>query len=426
MSRPPAKNPRIPKLRHQKSRDLAVVRIAGRDVYLGPFGSAESREKYARVVGEWLASGADSVRSRAAGGPAPSLTIDKLILAYWRYAEGYYRKSDGSPGSEPDKIKLAVRPLRRMYGTTPAADFGPIALKAVRQSMVDAGLARITVNQRIARIVRVFEHAVEDELIPSGKVAELKSVKGLRAGRSGARESNVIRPVAAGDVEAIRPHVSRQVWTMVELQRLTGMRSGEVTALRTIDLDTSGPVWTFTPPSHKTGYHGHTRTVYIGPRAQALVGPWLRTDPEGFLFQPREAMAEIRAARRAARKTPLTPSQRARKPKSRPRKTAGYRYDSRAYAHAIAKGCDKAFPHPELAGIKPADLADDRRAELKAWRVGHRWHPHQLRHTAATHIRKEFGLDVARIILGHRSPGVTARYAEADASKAVAAMEATG
>jgi len=35
------------------------------------------------------------------------------------------------------------------------------------------------------------------------------------------------------------------------------------------------------------------------------------------------------------------------------------------------------------------------------------WHPNQLRHNAATSLRKEFGLDVARVILGHSSPAVT-------------------
>jgi integrase len=46
-------------------------------------------------------------------------------------------------------------------------------------------------------------------------------------------------------------------------------------------------------------------------------------------------------------------------------------------------------------------------------------HAHQLRHNAATWLRKEFRLDVARIILGHRSHDVTAIYAEADATQAV-------
>jgi hypothetical protein len=181
---------RLPKLRHQKSRDLAVVRIDGKDHYLGKFGSPESVEKYHRVVGEWMVRGAD-VSAPEKGSPVttPNPTVSELTLAYYNHAVLYYQKSDGSPGSEVAKIKLVVRPLRALYGSTFARDFGPVALKAVRQSMVDAGLARRTVNQRIARIVRLFGHAVENELIPASIHHALKAVSGLRAGRSGAREA---------------------------------------------------------------------------------------------------------------------------------------------------------------------------------------------------------------------------------------------
>jgi len=37
---------RIPSYRHQKSRNLAVVRIDGHDEYFGPYGSNESKAKY--------------------------------------------------------------------------------------------------------------------------------------------------------------------------------------------------------------------------------------------------------------------------------------------------------------------------------------------------------------------------------------------
>lgn len=57
-------------------------------------------------------------------------------------------------------------------------------------------------------------------------------------------------------------------------------------------------------------------------------------------------------------------------------------------------------------------------AELQKWQKAHRWHPHQLRHNAATYLRKEFGLDVARVILGHSSIAVTEIYAEQDEAKA--------
>lgn len=54
------------------------------------------------------------------------------------------------------------------------------------------------------------------------------------------------------------------------------------------------------------------------------------------------------------------------------------------------------------------------------------WHPHQLRHNAATWLRKEFGLDVARVVLGHRSPAITEQYAELDFGKARDVMSRVG
>jgi hypothetical protein len=41
-----------PKYRHYKPKGLAVVRIDGRDIYLGRYNSPESRQKYYRVLAE--------------------------------------------------------------------------------------------------------------------------------------------------------------------------------------------------------------------------------------------------------------------------------------------------------------------------------------------------------------------------------------
>ena len=43
-----------------------------------------------------------------------------------------------------------------------------------------------------------------------------------------------------------------------------------------------------------------------------------------------------------------------------------------------------------------------------------RWSPNQLRHSAATEIRRDFGLDAAQVVLGHASASTTEIYAETD------------
>ena len=60
---------------------------------------------------------------------------------------------------------------------------------------------------------------------------------------------------------------------MIELQMLNGMRSGEVTRMRGMDIDTTGKLWVYTPQKHKTAHRGHSRHVYLGERAKRIIVP---------------------------------------------------------------------------------------------------------------------------------------------------------
>jgi integrase len=350
----------------------------------------------------------------ADGGTGADLTINEMLLAYLTHADSYYVKN-GKPTTEPVNIRLALRPLRQLYGHTPAREFGPLRLKAVRQAMIDAGLCRSEINKRVRHLLRAFKWAGGEEMVPPSLHHGLKAVPGLRRGRSDVRESEPVRPVPDAFVDAIRPHVSRQVSAMVQLQRLTGMRPGEVCSMRTIDVDTSGRVWIYTPESHKTEHHGRKRRIYLGPAAQENLRPWLRPELTAYLFQPREAEAERRAEQRRNRVSRVQPSQQYRR-KRRPRKAPGQRYNAGTYRQAIEYGIAKANAEAkreaEAKGVEPKEIPA--------------WHPNQLRHNAATRLRREFGLDVARAVLGHASPVVTEVYAELDGAKAAEAMERVG
>ncbi len=333
---------------------------------------------------------------RAGDGP----TLAELILAYMRHVLAYYVDPDGGPTSEVTCIKEALKPARQLYGHTPAADFGPLALKAIRRGMIDARLARTTINARVGRIRQMFKWAVAEELVESSVHHGLTAVVGLRAGRTEAREPDPILPVPDEHVEAVLPFLTPQIRAMVQVQALCGARPGEIVQMRTGDLDRSGPVWTFTPRRHKTQGRGKRRTIALGPRAQVILAPWLRADPEAFLFSPAEAMAALSVERRAARKSPMTPSQAARRPKAKPKRTPTDRYDAGAYRRAIARACVK-------AGVPT-------------------WHPHQLRHTVATRVRAAFGLESAQYVLGYAKASTTEIYAEANLEKAVQVMREVG
>jgi hypothetical protein len=88
------------------------------------------------------------------------------LLAYLEHAGQHYRGPDGSSTDEHRHIKSAIRYVRELYGEIPAADFGPLALKAVRQKFVQQNWCRKTANARVEWVRRVFKWAVAEELIP--------------------------------------------------------------------------------------------------------------------------------------------------------------------------------------------------------------------------------------------------------------------
>jgi integrase len=417
----------VPKYRKHKQSGQAIVTLVDavsgrrRDVLLGKFGTAASRAEYGRAVAEWESAGRRLAEVRVTS----DITINELLVRFLEHAETHYRNADGEPTGEVENYKDAMRPLKALYGPTAAADFGPLCLKAIQRHLARSGLARSTINSRVGKVKRVFKWATSEQLVTVAVHQALATVTGLQRGRTEAKEPKPVRPVAETHVNATLPYMPPAVAALVRLQLLTGARPGELVIMRTADLETSGRVWTYRPGQHKTEHHGKGREIYIGPQGQAVLKPWLRTNLSEFVFSPRDSEAGRQAQRRKERKTPMTPSQRKRGEAARRRhrkRPPAERYTTGSYATAIKRGCDLAFPPPNAIAQREGEtkrqwldrLTPEQQADLGAWRKAKRWHPHQLRHTAATALRKEFGIEMARIIMGHSSPAVTLLYAEAD------------
>jgi integrase len=364
-------------------------------VYLGAYNSPESKQEYERILAQLRAStaGVAAVPSRAAA----DLTVNELLVTYLRHADGYYIHPDGTPTGEARNMRDAIRPVTRLYGRTLAVEFGPLALKTVMQAMVDAGLARSQINARVKRVRRVFKWAASEELIPHATYQALTTVTGLRIGRSAAHESEPIRPVEDWVVEATMPFLNRHLRAMVQLQRLTGMRPGEVVRMTWGEIDRTGSVWVYRPKTHKTQYRGRVRSIFLGQRAQAILDGFVNSDPTAFLFSPAQAREERFAVMRESRKTRVPPSQVSRRRKA-PRKLPGARYSTGSYGKAIS------------GAVKTANVS---RGKSDLPLIPH-WHPNQLRHTHATEVRKRYGLEAAGASLGHAKMSVTEVYAERD------------
>jgi integrase len=440
---PKPKKPKKPPsyLLHKPS-GQARVRINGRDVYLGVYDSEESHEAYRRIVARWLATKgnlatAATTRGRSTGRYSrradDDLTIAEVMARYWLHAEEYYRK-EGEPTDTLANLKAATRRFNSLFGNSIAAEFGPLDLKTFRNAMMQEKdkqkrprLCRKTINYYASLIKGMFKWAVEEELVPPSVYEGLRAVSGLRMGRSEARETDPVRPVADQVVEQTCRFLSPVVADMVRIQRLTSMRPQDLCKLAAAHIDMSGKVWLYEVPGHKTLHHGHKRIVAIGPKAQAILTKYLKRDIAAPLFSPREAEAARLAEKHARRETPLHRGNRPGTNRKRvPKRQPGDCYTPDSYRRAITRACDEGYPPPSplaqredetekewLARLSPKELK-----ELEEWRKAHRWHPHQLRHSAATQIRKEFGLDAAGAALGHRSLDVTQIYAERNLAQA--------
>jgi integrase len=397
----------VPSYRLHKASGQARTIVNGRHIYLGKFGSPESREQYARILAE---------TALPAGIPSPNrsdsqrLLVSELLVAYLKFAETYY-SDEGQPTKEFQSMVDAVGPLNQLYGDTQADEFGPLKLKAVREHLVKQGLCRTETNKRIGRLKRVFKWAVSEELISPSIHEALRTVTGLKFGRTSARESEPVKPVDGDTVELTLPYVTPQIAAMIRLQLLTGMRPGEVIRMRPCDINTSADVWIYAPDGHKGRWRGHHRTIPLGPHAQKVIEPFMKREETAFLFSPAEAdeyRHECRAIHRN-RKTPVYPcelrAREKRKQKARSRKSKrpkGNCYTPASYRRAIKYGVTRSNRERTKADSEALEIAN--------------WSPYQLRHAFATNMRRDHGVEAAQLGLGHARTNIVDVYAEKNLS----------
>lgn len=404
-----SKNDPKPRL-HKASGRLVVTltdSLSGRrrDVYCGRYGDAQAMVRYGEVVRAWKDRGRvlDAIPTAPPAIDEPSHgTVAAVALAYLDdlIAQGRMHQKHLSG------LKRTLGILRSLHGATPVTAFGPKALKEVRRAMIDLRIgkkkdrrwSRKTINERVRHLVNMAEWAVSEERAPAHWAHALQSVKPLKRGEFGVPDGEPVRPAVVEHVDAIREHVSNVVWAMVQVQRHTGMRAGEVCIMRPIDIDTSGDIWLYRPTAHKNQHRGHDRVVALGKQAQNAIRPLLSGRPvHAYLFDPRESFRE-RAQANATEDKPRRATQ-----KPSPTKTdraLNDHYTTATYYQAIRRGC-------ELAGVPI-------------------WGTHRLRHLFATEARKELGPEHAQAVLGDKSIRMVERYAEISTQRAIEAARMIG
>ena len=327
-------------------------------------------------------------------------TVADLCALWANHCREYYKGSSTAVNSVRD-----VRLFRDLYGNAALAELTHADMLQFRDALIRSGISRTTVNTRLWRVKYMLAWALDEALIPAMVKAELTQVRSIKRGRSAAKERAPVRPVDDATIATTIEHMMPNTADMVRVHRLTGMRPCELCALKWSLIDTSQTPWIYRVPPEVNknewrGELGQPRVVCIGPKAREILERHKNGDVP---FSPGQAFGEYLEARRAARVTPFYG-----KAKNAPHipRVLGECWTPCAYTRTIRAACIR-------AGITP-------------------WGANRLRHAFGTEIRRAFGLDAAKAVLGHTGGGcVTDIYtydamAEEMIRKASPAVEALG
>lgn len=384
------KNGEAPQIRFHAHSGQARVRINGQVIYLGRYGSPEANAAFHRLLAEWHATSGNVVVPEAAAtprrrrpaaepstpAPAPAaapagLTVAEVCVLWMADCEKRYTRKDGTQSSTIHECRMIVRALEA-DGMIPAAAFKAKALIAVQRRLVAQGRPRTTVNRILKGIRRLFRWATVNEYVPDGLVHALEAVEPLRPGQTEAAELEPVTDVPDEHVEQTLAFLQPVLRDLVRFIRLAGCRPGEGCTIRPGDVDTTGPVWHWTLRQHKNAWRGHDRVVSLGPKAQAVLRPYLKRQPDQFCFSPRESESER------------------------------LRFLGRKEVKARLAMCKD---HYSVSSVRCAIKRAMKRGNVQEWTTN------QLRHTAGTVVREQFDLDAAQAILGHKTAVATQIYA---------------
>jgi integrase len=327
-------------------------------------------------------------------------TVGDLIDRYIPYAHELY-----GPNSGDHRYQY----IKQQVGEAPIPDFGPLALKALRQTWVDSGCCRRTCNAYTKNVVLVFAWGVSEQMVSADQIIALRSVKGLRKHEGKTFDYPGVTVVSQESIQAVLDTLLPTTRDMVRLQYLTAARPGEILLLRPCDLDRSGKFWRIQVTkgnedrrwNHKTEYQNSQRYgndenserwLYLCDEAREILERRFKDcqSPTEYYFNPQTAIKEW-SATRVENATGRVNRKNAPSVKN---KDVRDHYDTQSYAQAVRNACE--------------------RAKIP------RWTPNQLRHTRATEIERKFAGDkeAVRVLLGHKNINTQRYYVLEDQTRA--------
>ena len=311
-----------PKYRLHKSTKQAVVSFFGETLYIGPFGSSKSHQRYQELLYEWekrrheerpvakledadescktdpekVAASVTTATLREKVKAGSPVTISELILVYRRHTRRYYRKN-GEITREAGAIDDVLRLLRKYHGTSYAQEFGPVALDELREKMIDEmDWSRGYLNKQVNRLRGMFKWAASKELIDGSVSTALRELAGLKKGRTRARETAPVESVPDHIIDETLKHLPEVVADMVRIQRLTSARLAKSARCHRRTLIAVATFGCTDPLNTRPSILRRIASSPIGPRAQAILKPYLERADQDFCFSPKESEKQRRAS----------------------------------------------------------------------------------------------------------------------------------
>jgi integrase len=258
----------------------------------------------------------------------------------------------------------ALKLLTELLGDRPAEEFNVRQFERYRSELIRRKYSREYGNRLLRIVKECCEWAMNRDYLTSDQERKIQTVKRLTNAEA---STKVVGPVDDADVNTTLQLLSDDFQDMILFLRTTGCRPGEARLLQVGDVDCEH--WIFKPVKHKTSHRGKSRVIPIPTSVRPTLRPRLLRPDDAFVF--------------------------------------GADDGERAYhKRALARAIDRA-----IVQINCERAEDDLPA------MEH-WHPYQLRHTRATEVREQYGVEVAQVILGHSRIDMTQHYAGVTEEKA--------
>lgn len=330
--------------RRPHSTGLARVIVHGKTLYLGKHNSPESWRRYQQIRTAYDAGVTD-----------PGMTLGDVCK---RFFDEYVDVRFAHNKDERDVFRAAIDRTVKLFGPWPAAGFSPACYDTLRKAMQKQGLASTTIAHYLRRVRVMLRWAAQLHLVAPQVIYLIESAPSLPS--ADVRKPEQVKGVSDADFQATLQFISPKVRDMLLIQRMTGMRPGEIRLMRASEVDTSTDIWVYSPSRHKTAHRGKTRIVGLNREAMRILEQHLKqARPGGHVFVS----------------------------------SAGLPFTTDRLCQIVKAACKR-------AGVP-------------------QWSPNQLRHAFAAEVDAKLGRLSTSKLMGHAKPDTTALYVDRDLKEIV-------